>query len=1788
MTEDVDTLFPPQASGADSAARDVDELFPPSVGARASAAQASSPIHDFLFGNEAAGVPAPFSRSGRLLSAFGQGAKQGWGAEPMGLSDETEQALKKAGVFNDYANGRTSFIKSMNEALMRPAAVALDATMRAGTAAFRGAQDTTVELGDMMGAPNFARDVAAMPEAFMGTPHPMGVPKVPDIAKARELGIIGAGEEGWKGTAPVAEPVEASHPRADVKETQISGQLDPHAAANEQAPAAIAEAPASPAAPVAPTLPPVPEGMTRFYHGGDEPTSGGGRWLTPDYAYARNFRSFGEPKNVHYVDIPTDSPLLKKAFDDTGTDQTAPFISFEAPEEIAKQLKPVPAQAPGAQGTIGKVDQSHEVVSGAVASKDTPGVTYIDPRIPEFSPILKDKDGNPADLHKYLTIHEQTERQAMAEGVPYDEAHTNRATVAERAAVEADGVDWKKYSEEIDGYLAKIEHEKATNPPPDPHINPEAAIGEKTGRGDQPPASQDVSRETSSTSPSIASDVTEKLIAAGRPAEEAQASAQLIQAYWQARAERFKGAKGTAEEMYRAEGSEIKPGGNVARASKAREFAQSDQPTVQEVIDLASQPGHSHAVAPIGITSDWLSSAAAERGFDIKDFDHVVDTSAVRHIINRHGGPAEAARGGIPIAPEDIAALPETLSSPDKVAFGAKNQRGMPLIAFLKKMPDGSTIVLEEVRSRNLAVASLRKYPPTINVLGNVDLYVRNDGGAPLDVVDVPKSVNAVDQHSLSQGSRGKITFRPGGRSVITLMKDANASTFIHETGHEWLDRLLRDARDEKAPDDLKADAETVQKWLGVDSPDKIKTRHHEQFARAFEAYMREGKAPTQALASVFAKFKNWLSRIYRTVTALRVPINDDIRGVFDRLLAGEPSAERDPGQGFADLHEADAEATPPERAHPVAATIEGERDKVAATHHPEGEDARLQDTPEEARRRAAGNSQPDRNGDEGAGPQEGGATQEPGTLGEGRGEAQGGGARSPVVSRAGRPTEPPVNPGNLFAPSESHLVDKAGNIRLDNLNTPEDINAVLREAANSSNDFIEARRGVLSDAEVLGLADALGMDAKKLNARKIGQAFNAEEIIAARKLLIQSATDVRDAMAKAADGTEADVMAYAEAKTRHLMIQEQVSGITAEAGRALRAFRAIGEDGDKIKAVGEFLKGAVGKTLFQLKEEAQLGLALDTPQQVSKFIQDSQKASFGDMVLEYWINGLISGPATHTTYSVGNALLALWRAGPETAAASGIGAIRAAFGSEAPRVFAGEVPAQLYGMMKGVREGVVAAWQAAKTGQTTMLPGELEAMTPAKRASSLMLNPKESIPGPIGTVIRIPSRGVAVIHSFFRAMNYAREMAGLAYRQAASEGLTGDAFAARVGEISTDPEAALMEQARASATDLTLMGKGGALTQALSSLTNAKFLGFQWLKFIDPFVHISSNVIEQAILQRTPVGILAPEIRATVMGEHGPVARDLAIGRMAVGSALGVAVGSLAAEGLVNGSGPSDPKEARIYALVNGPPHSVRIGDTWYDIHRLGPLGMLVSISADLYEVAHKIGEEDGAHAAHNIAHAFTQNILDESFMRGPADLIRALTDPDRYGAGWVRNFVASFTPFSVGSSQVARAVDPYSRSARTILDAVKAKIPWLSETLLPRRDIFGEPIPNKDVLGVAGLSAIYEQKVNNDPTAQALLDAGIFPAMPERKIRGVALTDQQYDDYSRVAGRMTKLRLDAIVKMPGFNQLPQGTKVELLGSAIKNSREAARSLILMQYPQIITSAVDAKTAKLRGEKPK
>jgi hypothetical protein len=138
-------------------------------------------------------------------------------------------------------------------------------------------------------------------------------------------------------------------------------------------------------------------------------------------------------------------------------------------------------------------------------------------------------------------------------------------------------------------------------------------------------------------------------------------------------------------------------------------------------------------------------------------------------------------------------------------------------------------------------------------------------------------------------------------KNLIGLLPDMNRSTFLHETGHAWLEEVKRDLdfiskiQEDKRTDrqnQFLEDSKVILEHLGVKSFDKIETEHHEKWARSVEAYFMEGKAPTLELRKAFARFRAWLISVYRELKSLKVDLSDDIRGVMDRLIAAEDAIE--------------------------------------------------------------------------------------------------------------------------------------------------------------------------------------------------------------------------------------------------------------------------------------------------------------------------------------------------------------------------------------------------------------------------------------------------------------------------------------------------------------------------------------------------------------------------------------------------------------------------------------------------------------------------------------------------------------------------------------------------------------------------------------------------------------------------------------------------------------------------------------------------------------------------------
>ncbi len=176
------------------------------------------------------------------------------------------------------------------------------------------------------------------------------------------------------------------------------------------------------------------------------------------------------------------------------------------------------------------------------------------------------------------------------------------------------------------------------------------------------------------------------------------------------------------------------------------------------------------------------------------------------------------------------------------------------------------------------------------------------------DLADRAAKIGEFDNLFFQQ-NRG--SYNPVER-IISLAKDADLSTYLHETGHEFLDIYTKIAAEPDAPESIKNDVAAVMKDFGIDSLEQWHSMsmdeqrpYHEKFAEAFERYLMEGKAPNPALSGIFSRFARWLTAIYKSLSNIGAEISPELRGVFDRMIASE-DAIRDAEEirGYAKLFE--------------------------------------------------------------------------------------------------------------------------------------------------------------------------------------------------------------------------------------------------------------------------------------------------------------------------------------------------------------------------------------------------------------------------------------------------------------------------------------------------------------------------------------------------------------------------------------------------------------------------------------------------------------------------------------------------------------------------------------------------------------------------------------------------------------------------------------------------------------------------------------------------------------------
>lgn len=636
---------------------------------------------------------------------------------------------------------------------------------------------------------------------------------------------------------------------------------------------------------------------------------------------------------------------------------------------------------------------------------------------------------------------------------------------------------------------------------------------------------------------------------------------------------------------------------------------------------------------------------------------------------------------------------------------------------------------------------------------------------------------------------------------------------------------------------------------------------------------------------------------------------------------------------------------------------------------------------------------------------------------------------------------------------------ERAFQINFARINGAEDVKALMDEMVNNPKlvkSIQQARRGVKDERATLTAAnDINGFD--ELLGRRTGQAFNAEQIVAARKVYYDTTEKLMESakLAASPNASMIDQYNFRKMLAVHQAVQKEFMGVRAEAGRALQAWKInVGGNGQlAYKEMQEILNNFGGQEASQVlaNKISQLGTGINTTQ-INAIADKGALARTVDAVSSVWTKGLLTNPTTHavnTLSNVGTGLLL----GMERMASSVMG----------KNIPIQEGVAYFQGYISAQREGLKNAAQAFRSGEAFMGGNKFE--TPRIRAEAQdVLDPNKTM----GFLTKgldwygkaletFSTKLLAAGDSYSKTVAYKSQTYALSAREGVAKGLKGKELKQFIADSVNNPSNQLDTAAIEFAEYGTFqkeLGRGGQAIQRLISDNPA-------LRFVVPFVKTPINIFKFTF-ERTPLATLSKKIRDDISA--GGVRKDMALTKMAVGTSSMMIAVDMAMNGQITGAGPVDPKLRQTLLNAGWQPYSIKIGDKYYSYGRFEPVATLFGMGADLAEIlgnyeAYDVDQQETVEKVGLAAMtAIANQVVGKTFLSGMADTMEVLSDPQRYGQNFLSRFSGSLVP--AGVAGIERAIDPQTEFVFNELDAIKSRIPGLSDQVPNKLNVWGEEV--------------------------------------------------------------------------------------------------------------------------------
>lgn len=735
----------------------------------------------------------------------------------------------------------------------------------------------------------------------------------------------------------------------------------------------------------------------------------------------------------------------------------------------------------------------------------------------------------------------------------------------------------------------------------------------------------------------------------------------------------------------------------------------------------------------------------------------------------------------------------------------------------------------------------------------------------------------------------------------------------------------------------------------------------------------------------------------------------------------------------------------------------------------------------------------------------------------------------------------------------------------------PEDIDKAIDKVSQVfAKETDVAKRGVLSDEAVKDMAARLNIMPEIIKAG-IGTTFNAEQMLAARELLVRSASKLDDLSKKVKElgpnkEDDALLLEFRNQLATHAAIQMKVKAAQTEVARALRSFRLPVDGSTGIgdpAALTTLLNENGGRLNLKQMAEAYDTLSME---ERARFVQMAGGAwkNLGSIWKEMYTSSIMYSPATIERNLYGGMIMNLTR-GFDTAFAATAGRaldkpIEIVFGSKSSdRVYASEAAIELANFFLAVPKAFKAGIRAFKTDSPQYAGKDADKVPMPALSSRLFADPNTPTAQAVdfmGKAIRLPFRAMLAGDEFAKATVAQMETRRLAARQAflaIDNGVPVDqAIDGMVVQI-TNPDAKILQRVDDSVKEATFQSDMGQIGNTMLMVRNR--LGPVGT-VLAPFVKTVVNV-EKELFKRTPFAPVMKEVRDELAA--GGARRQMALGKMAMGSSVMGWMMYETLDGNISGAGPTDPKRREFLRQTNPgwQPFSIKMGDKWVSYAGLEPIGGLIGMASTLAEVGSVYAKDDDSDWTDLMLYAALvpfKYVGELPFMSGMANLTslieelkrdptgeRASAAANKFFGGIAQNFPAGMVPIPTPGGalirQIETTIDPTQRQVR-----VDPSLPadekyfdflyrtWAAKTYsagAPTRNVWGKEV-QQEVGPIYWIAPFYRKEAELDTIDRKIVElarlTGKQPiSLPERNVANIAMNDAEYSDLVLTMNKVT-----------------------------------------------------------------